>query len=149
MFIIHNYYCEWELFALPLVVSTFLLIGIFMSNDLHKISIEVIKNKIRHGTEPNNPTLISLWLTKEGILQQTLVDKSELRLLFENQFRLLLETIVDDLVPNFWRKTCLDYIYRPLTSLQGISDSEQSASHLRQLTYELSTKCRYIEQNII
>ena len=120
-----------------------------MSNDLYDISIEVIKNKIRHGTEPNNPALISLWLTKEGDLQQTLADKSELRLLFENQFRLLLETIVDDLVPNFWRRTCLDYVYRPLTSLKGISDSEQSVSHLRQLTYELSTKCRYIEQNIM
>ena len=135
--------------CIKIVVSTLLLIGIFMSNDLYDISIEAIKNKIRHGTEPNNPALISLWLTKEGDLQQTLADKSELRLLFENQFRLLLETIVDDLVPNFWRRTCLDYVYRPLTSLKGISDSEQSVSHLRQLTYELSTKCRYIEQNIM
>lgn len=107
-------------------------------------SIVAIRNDIRYGKFPNNPELIALWLTQESVLEDSIDCLSKRRQHYESQFRLLLEVVVDELVPRHWRCLCLDYIYKPLGSIKRLSNDIQSENHLRKLFNELSTSCRYV-----
>ena len=107
-----------------------------------------LKSKIRHGSEPNNPLLINLWLSQTIAECPTKLTKKQLRQQYESQFRLLLDTIVDELVPSHWRRVCLDNIYIPLTSLQRISDNDKSQRHIRQLMAELNVSCQYVQHSL-
>tara|TARA_Y100000034_G_C6631509_1_gene275713 strand:- start:6 stop:365 length:360 start_codon:yes stop_codon:yes gene_type:complete len=107
--------------------------------------LSVLRNKIRFGLEPDNPALIALWLANECDVNSTNKDYRELSKMYEQQFRLLLETIIDELVPAYWRRTCLDYIYRPLSSLQRIAITDEGQALVRKLNYELTVSCQYIE----
>lgn len=113
------------------------------------LSLTLLKNKIRLGQEPDNPGLISFWLAQESLSLSKENSIAEVRCQYEIQFRLLLDTIMDDLVATHWRRTCLDNIYKPLCSLKRISDTSQSENHLQQLFYEMSVNCRYIEKSLI
>ena len=106
-----------------------------------------LAEKIRRGDEADNPMLISLWLTATSANPAN-ASRRQLRAKFEAQFRLLLETIVDELVPAHWRMTCLDHVYRPLSSLQRISDCAQSEQQIRCLLIELSVNCRYVKDGL-
>jgi len=110
--------------------------------------LQVLREKIRFGLEPDNPTLIVLWLSSECDVRSTSKSYVELAKIYEQQFRLLLEAIVDELVPAYWRRTCLDYIYRPLSSLQRIAVSEKDQALIRKLNYELMVSCQYIESSL-
>ena len=106
--------------------------------------IQLIRDKIRFGKNPNNPELIPLWLTQESVIQDSVDCLILRRQNYEDQFRLMLETVVDELVPRHWRQLCLEYIYQPLSSLRKISCGEQTENRLRQLLAELSSSCRYV-----
>ena len=69
-----------------------------------------LRNKIRHGEEPDNPTLISLWLSFEEDYRDVNTGNSTLEDHYEKQFNLLLETVADELIPVHWRRVCLDNI---------------------------------------
>lgn len=112
------------------------------------LGLKIIRNKIRNAQEPDNPTLISLWLAMEEQHQSDITFNCSLQSQYESQFYLLLETIVDELIPTHWRRICLDNIYKPLGSLQRITNDEQSKQHLSQLFDELSVSCRYVEQSL-
>jgi hypothetical protein len=82
-------------------------------------SVRLIREKICFGHEPDNQLLISLWLNQENLFQQELENISQRRQHLEQQFRLLLDTIMDELIPSHWWCTCLDNIYYPLSSLKN------------------------------
>lgn len=107
--------------------------------------LSVLRNKIRFGLEPDNPALIALWLANECNVDTTNKNYRELSKIYEQQFRLLLETVIDELVPAYWRRTCLDYIYKPLSSLQRIAINDEGQALVRKLNYELMVSCQYIE----
>ena len=109
----------------------------------------LLREKIRHGKEPDNPALLPLWLSLEEEHQQHLSTMYLLAQHFENQFYLLLETVVDELVPCHWRRTCLDFIYKPLSSLQRISHDQKSKNHVAKLLRELAVSSRYVERSLI
>lgn len=107
-----------------------------------------LDDKIRYGSEPNNPALIHLWLTTQ--LEGDFAERSVCaqRLEYERQFYLLLEAIVDDLVPVVWRRMCLDNIYQPLSALQRLASDNASRTRVRQLLHELAVNCRYVEPSL-
>jgi len=111
-------------------------------------SLIALRNKIRFGQEPDNPTLICFWLDQESANSSKESSSHESRRLYEAQFRLLLDTIMDDLVKPHWRRTCLDNIYKPLCSLKRLSDSQESEQHLQSLFNEMSVHCRYVEKSL-
>ncbi|GHF96375.1 hypothetical protein [Thalassotalea marina] len=112
------------------------------------IVIEQLRNKIRFAHEPNNPLLINLWLSEENFALSAINNRQTLRKQYEAQFRLLLETIVDELLPEHWRRCCLDHIYQPISSLQKLADSDKSQRHIRQLMAELNISCQYVSHSL-
>lgn len=103
--------------------------------------LDEIRSKIRYAKEPDNPQLINCWLAL-GQAGYSVLDK---RHHFEDQFRLLLDTVVDEILPSHWRCTCLDSIYRPLMELRQLVDTPESQAHLRALQNELSVTGRYVQ----
>ena len=120
------------------------------STDNHlEFGLKIIRDKIRFGHEPDNPTLIPLWLNQESVLCPNIHEPIELhRDHYEKQFRLLLETIVDELVPSHWRQLCLNHIYQPLGALKRIADDKQSEQDLQRLVHELSITSHYVATSL-
>ncbi|MDO6507131.1 hypothetical protein Q4506_09750 [Colwellia sp. 4_MG-2023] len=106
---------------------------------------QLLEQKIRTGTEPDNIMLLKLWLS---IGQSDNLSTKLLRERYTAQFYLLLETIVDDLVPRHWRCTCLDNIYLPLSSLKKIANDDKSEQHLQHLFNELAISTHYVERSL-
>lgn len=114
-------------------------------NSSDSVAINMLAHKIRQGSEPDNPALIHLWLSCQQTQNQS-IDK--LRASHTAQFRLLLETVLDELVPAHWRRICLDNIYLPLSTLKKLSNNESSEQHLRSLFNELAISTRYVENSL-
>jgi hypothetical protein len=109
------------------------------------IPIQQLEQKIRTGAEPDNLMLIKLWLS---VGQFDNLSTKKLCERYTAQFHLLLETVLDDLVPNHWRRTCLDNIYLPLSSLKKIANNDKSEQHLQHLFNELAVSTRYVEKSL-
>lgn len=107
-----------------------------------------LRHKIRRGEEPDNPSLICRWLALENNEQGDDIVLDGWRHRYEDQFTLLLETFVDELVPAHWRCVCLDNIYRPLLALQQISDSTQSNQQIQRLLRELAIQSHYVRHSL-
>ena len=106
---------------------------------------QLLVNKIRFGTEPDNPMLIKLWLEQT---QPEDLSISQLRESYCLQFHTLLDTVVDELVPQHWRRTCLDNIYLPLSSLKKLATNASSEQQVQQLLQELAVSTRYVEKSL-
>jgi hypothetical protein len=109
-------------------------------------AINSIRKKIRYAEDQENPQLLPFWLMAE----QTLFtgsyfngDQIARQKMYQDQFRLLLDVICDNLLPRHWRELCLDNIYRPLTELNRISQCEASKKRLRHLWLELNITSQY------
>lgn len=111
-------------------------------------NLSQLRSKIRWGEEPNNPLLISRWLAQENSAHQAACSREYLRQCYESQFTLLLETLVDELIPAHWRCMCLDNIHRPLQSLKQISDTPQSNSQIQRLARELAVQSHYVRHSL-
>lgn len=107
-----------------------------------------LRSKIRWGKEPDNPLLISRWLAQENEVHERQVSRQELRRRYENQFTLLLETLLDELVPAHWRCLCLDNIHRPLQSLKQISDTSDSDAQIQRLARDLAIQSHYVRHSL-
>ena len=105
-----------------------------------------LERKIRNGSEPDNPLIIKVWLDSNTIYCE---DTKALRLQYTKQFYLLLETVLDELLPRHWRVTCLDNIYIPLSSLKRLVNDEHSQTHLSDLYRELAITTRYVEASLV
>lgn len=74
-----------------------------------------LKEKIRKGREPDNPSIIDSYLRLDiGPSTETSAEK---RVRHFSQVALLLDTIEDRSLPEHWRETCLNYINKPLAAL--------------------------------
>lgn len=95
-----------------------------------------LRAAVRQGSDPDNPALLYYWFEFERVA--ILEASSEcLREKCRHQFRLLIDTYSDLLVPRQWRILCLDNIYRPFEELRLLVRSEQQRKELLQLEFEL------------
>lgn len=106
---------------------------------------EVLKHKIRYAVEPDNPMLVKLWLGTD--LEESL-SHSLMRRQYLSQFNLLLETVLDELIPTHWRRICLDNIYLPLCGLKKLVNDDDSEKQLQNLFNELAISTRYVERSL-
>lgn len=109
-------------------------------------AINSIRQKVRYAHDENNPQLLTFWLTAEQSLftSSNMSKNDDARwLMYQGQFRLLLDVICDNLISDHWRQLCLDNIYRPLTELNRISQSEERKERLRHLWFELNITSQY------
>ncbi|WLQ13044.1 hypothetical protein O5O45_25270 [Hahella aquimaris] len=114
--------------------------------DTQEPAIRELRRKIRYATEADNPQLLSLWLSMEETLAPACAT-SRWRL-YAAEFRLLLDTLADDLIPNHWRTLCMDQIYRPLAALSRIADGEPRRRQLNELLYELRTTSHFFQASL-
>ncbi len=109
-------------------------------------AINSIRQKVRYAQDDNNPQLLTFWLMAEQSLftsSNINADDDARWLMYQGQFRLLLDVICDNLIPEHWRQLCLDNIYRPLTELNRLSQCEDKKKRLRHLWLELNITSQY------
>jgi hypothetical protein len=76
--------------------------------------------------------------------QQKIENINERRQHLEWQFRLLLDTVMDELIPSHWWCNCLDNIYYPLSSLKKLASDKPSEHYIQQLIHEISVTSNYV-----
>ncbi|MEM7466562.1 MAG: hypothetical protein AAF387_06710 [Pseudomonadota bacterium] len=113
-----------------------------------KIELNNLRHTIRYGLQPDEPSLLSVWLEKDTAVLQQGSSVTERRRVHVRQFELLLDTIADELVAANWRQLCLDQIYKPLAALAKITNDEMSTRHLVKLRHELAVTAQYYENSI-
>ncbi len=126
------------------------------NTEYNNLSIKKITSVIRRGEQPNKPELIDLWLELDNCCslfnhQIQFCECCSLerqRQHYEQQFRLLLETVVDEIVASHWRCICLDNVYRPLANIKRLVKNEQSKQELQALFYELSVTSHYVKGSL-
>lgn len=101
--------------------------------------------KIRFAKEPDNPALIDHYLDIDTCRLKSFQAQKDH---YECQFRLLLETVADELVPAYWRCCCLDHINKPLLKLNRLSKDARHQNYLCKLKYELNMTCHYVLQGL-
>lgn len=97
--------------------------------------VENLYQKIRYAEEPDDPQIITRFLTLSA--NQFNKSKRLRRQCLLIQFQLLLDTAVDEYLPAHWRNLCLNHIYNPLFTLQRLADCKQSQRQVNELFYEL------------
>ena len=105
-----------------------------------------LTQKIRFATEPNNPNIIYQFLNFK--FKAGMINKEANREQLISQFRLLIDTIADELLPSHWRRLCLDNIYRPLHTLHRIADCPNSKQQVLTLTNELRIISHYLQAGL-
>ena len=105
-------------------------------------ALDLLREKVRHAREPDNPQLLRLWFELEDAALEN-GSRDERWQVHVAEFRLLLETFADDLLPRHWRTLCLDNITRPLAELSRLAGQDDRQSELRQLMQELRVVSRF------
>lgn len=95
------------------------------------LRVEVLRRKIRLAEEPDNPGLLRELFALDVGLGRDTVGQKRARVL--RQFHLLCETVEDVKIADHWRELCLNYLYRPLYTLQQLSTCEASKEELKAL----------------
>ena len=117
--------------------------------------LRVFRTDVRMATHPNDPCIIGEWLRIDRCCDQHDNHRvcphcpfSTQRRCYEQQFRLLLETIADELLAPQWRCSCLDRIHHPLQGLKSLANTPDSTAHLRELRQELATISYYVRYGL-
>jgi len=98
--------------------------------------------KIRHAEEPDNPSLISEWMSLASCPAEKPI--AQRRRSCVVQFNLLLDTIADECLPVHWRNSCLDNIYYPLLKLKHLANCKESDAQVNSMFYELRVMGQYL-----
>lgn len=103
--------------------------------------------KVRYATHENNPEIIKSWLQATSPAQVESIQTC--RRIYRYQFKLLMETICDDLIPSHWRRTCLDNIYKPLHGFQRVALCPHSRHTLKLMYVELNQSIKYFGRSML
>ncbi|PIE25151.1 MAG: hypothetical protein CSA60_01275 [Neptuniibacter caesariensis] len=136
---------EFLLYLYILIIVIIITIGISVSLIRQPVFeseyVKALQHKVRYATEADSPSLITHWLAIDTCRLQGFEHRKQH---YERQFRLLLDTIADELLPGHWRNCCLDNIYRPLAELNRLSSRPDHQSYIYHLRYELNMTCHYV-----
>ena len=100
---------------------------------------------IRFAEQPDNAELIHLYLSFPSIDGTTITKQREH---LHSQFKLLIETVADELLPAHWRCQCLDCIYIPLFALQRLANCQHSTQGVQGLFNELRVISHYFQPGL-
>ena len=64
------------------------------------------------------------------------------------EYRLLLDTLADDMLEGHWRLWCLDNIYKPLCALSRLVDTDIQKLELEKLFYELRVTSQFFKAGL-
>ncbi|OOV88053.1 hypothetical protein [Oceanospirillum linum] len=106
--------------------------------------IQGLRWKIRYATEPDNPSLLQLWLNMEHRLCQT-QDRDDQWQHHQGMLNLLIDSYSDELNPPHWRALCLDWFCKPLGSLSRLACNRQHRNELNRLIQEVSTLSHFFK----
>lgn len=106
----------------------------------------VLRYKIRNAIQPDNPALISQWLALDSCPSYYHLHEQQKH--YEQQFRFLLDTIADELLPGHWRRACLEQIHKPMKALSQITYRKPDIQHLGKLYEELRVTCDYVSGSL-
>ena len=110
-------------------------------------AINVLRHKIRYGEELDNPSLVLIWFSMEEALMGAC--KHAAWSLHVAEYRLLLDTLADDMLEGHWPVYgCLDKIYKPLSALSRLVDSDAKKQELEQLFYELRVTSQFFKSGL-
>lgn len=109
-------------------------------------AINVLRHKIRHGEEVDNPSLVLIWFSMEEATTSTC--KQAAWSLYVAEYRLLLDTLSDDMLAGHWRLWCLDNIYKPLSALSRLVGSDEQKQELEKLFYELRVTSQFFKPGL-
>ena len=102
-----------------------------------------VENAVRHGCEPDNPTVLGAYLAMSNNIAELLDVGQNKRAIYLRVANTLLETICDTYIPRHWRTLCLDNIYQPIFAAQKHSHNECDLAELRSFNHQLNTLGKY------
>lgn len=100
------------------------------------IKLIELRQNVRFGYHPTRTDLLSEWFMEEEACLKNRCNCVR-RKVFTREVELLIEAIADDLVPENWRRVCLQKAYRPLNALRCIAQSRSHVEHHFKLKREL------------
>ncbi len=101
-----------------------------------------MRHLVRFGEQPDSPCHIQRWFELEEASFPRVCNCVKRRV-YRRQYDLLIEAVMDDLVPELWRQLCLDYLSRPLNGLAAIAVKPQHQQSVQRLRREMRTQVRY------
>lgn len=108
---------------------------------------EGLAHKVRYAIHENSPEIIKSWLQATSPSQVESIQAC--RRIYRYQFKLLMETICDDIIPGHWRRTCLDNIYKPLHGFQRVALCPHSRHILKLMYAELNQSIKYFGKSML
>ena len=102
-------------------------------------NIILLEEKVRLGSEPDNPNLLQSLLT---LLEEADANYSThyLKSLNQKILDLLLDAALDKSVPENWRHLCMDHVFKPLRNLYRLAKDDGDLSEINKISFTLSKK---------
>ena len=106
-------------------------------------NIILLEEKVRPGSEPDNPKLLQSLLT---LLEEADANYSKLYLKSLNKkiLDMFLEATLDKSVPENWRNLCMNHVFQPLRNLYRLAKHDGDFQELIRFTL-LSQKREFPE----
>lgn len=101
-----------------------------------------LRQNVRYGHYPLEQHRLQRWSRLEQCGFEQLCNCRK-RKVYHQQFRLLLETIADELVAAEWRRLCVRQILHTLQGLESIASRPEHHQRQQQLEDELYQICQY------
>ena len=100
-------------------------------------NIILLEEKVRLGSEPDNPKLLQSLLT---LLEEADANysKHDLKSLNLKILDLLLDAASDESVPENWRQLCMNHVFEPLHNLYRLASDDGDLSGINKIYFVIS-----------
>ncbi|MDY7026310.1 MAG: hypothetical protein SVC26_08245 [Pseudomonadota bacterium] len=115
----------------------------------------MLRALVRNGDYPDNHLIISIWLerdrccedTEHGVFCQSCSHARQWST-YVQQAQLLIDTMADELIAKQWRCSCVNHMFRPMSSLKRLVRDDVSAMEFRRIEYEYLLNFEYIKNSL-
>ena len=88
--------------------------------------VSTLQKQVRYGTFPDDPNILESYLRSSEL--SSAYPKKLAKLSSRKALNTLIDTICEDLIPQYWREYCLNNLYRPLALLDRLVKDEEERS---------------------
>lgn len=122
---------------------------------LYTVPIVILRQWVRNGEYPDNHTILSVWLKRDGCC-----DKASYSIFcqscsyahqwasYEQQVKLLTDTMTDELIAKQWRISCVNNVCYPLLNLKRLIRDDFSNMAFRYIEYQYWVNYGYITNTL-